>query len=78
MDDRLYRSKIVSVHACHMRRAPVGKVNGRAHRPPSAPHRSRRLALDPFLVEETTFTRDELLRARAADPFWPRITAHIH
>jgi hypothetical protein len=41
-------------------------------RPAPLAHRSQRAALDPFLIEEITLTRDEVLRARAADPYWQR------
>ena len=31
---------------------------------PHAPHRTRRMTFDPYVVQETTWTREELLRAR--------------
>jgi len=38
----------------------------RMHARPVAPVRRSRLSLDPYLVEGTTWTREELLRARGA------------
>lgn len=53
-----------------MRAASLSADRRTTRRPAQQPHRSRRAALDPFLIEEATLTRDELLRARAADHFW--------
>jgi hypothetical protein len=37
------------------------------HRPP-APHRSAAFALDPYFMDEYTFTRGQILRARGMTP----------
>jgi hypothetical protein len=53
-----------------MRRGPANKVASQPRQSTVRAHRSRRAALEPFLIAEATLTRGELLRARAADPYW--------